>query len=242
MSVVVETQSASLIKRDDLSSFPYSSGVHAWTAVMLGASAFSEVMRTAWDTSIGSDTLNSWEILDAIRARPDDDPASIIEQNLCDFTHARKQLKELDETAHELCVPAWANSNTSSRHLEKRIFRSSHRVTQPTSAGSTEINTGALFQRILETDDIPFLYSRITRYRLMERSPPVGSSRLGASLLDANGAQVSTEQVNLGGMVVMSISITIQRTDYHQGCRLLPLTAFGSLPAHNVSPIHNGRS
>ena len=213
MSVVVETQSTDLAKRDDLGSFPYSSGVHAWTAVMLGASAFSGVMRTAWDTSIGSDTLNSWEILDAIRARADDDPASIIEQNLCDFTHARQGLKELDETAHELCVPVWANSNTSSRQLEKRVFRSSHRVTQPTSAGSTEINTGALFQRILETDDIPFLYSRITRYRLMERLPPVGSSRLGAPLLDANGAQVFTEQVNLEGIFVTRITFTIQTTN-----------------------------
>lgn len=56
---VVKSESADLVKRDDLGSFPYSAGVHAWTAVMLGASAFSEVMRLAWDTSIGSDTLNS---------------------------------------------------------------------------------------------------------------------------------------------------------------------------------------
>jgi len=199
MSVVVKAQSTALAKRDDLGSFPYASGVHAWTAVMLGASSFSGVMRHAWDTSIGSDTLNSWEILDVISSRPDDDPVSVIEESLCDFRHARQDLKELEETTQELCVPMWNRTNTTSHGLEKRIFRANHRVTQPTSTGSTEINTGALFQRILETDDIPFLYSRITRYSLLERAPPVGN-QLGAPLRDANGGQVFTEQVNLEGM------------------------------------------
>ena len=134
----------------------------------------------------------------------------IIEQNLCDFKHARHDLKEVAETTQEFCVPLWNRSDASHRGLEKRIFRTNHRATQPTSAGSTEINTGALFQRILETDDIPFLYSRITRYRHLERLPPVGN-RPGAPLLDANNQPVQTEQVNLEGTYVMRMFIIMQR-------------------------------
>jgi hypothetical protein len=212
MSVVVGTQSTDLAKRDDLGSFPHSSGVNGWTAVMLGASAFSEVMRHAWDTSIGSGTLNSWEIRNAISTRPDDDPASIIGDSLCDFKHARQDLKELEGATQELCVPAWNRLNASSSGLVKRIFRANHRITQPTSVGSTEINTGALFQRILETDDVPFLYSRITRYSLLERLPPVGSQRNGSPLRDVNGQQVYTEQVNLEGMYLIIINITTQNS------------------------------
>jgi hypothetical protein len=166
---------------------------------MMGLSAFSEVMRSAWDHSIGSDTLNSWEIRDAISARPDDDPISIIEQNLCDLRHARDILKEADETAEEVCVPVWNGSQTSSPDLRKRVFNANLRTHETTSNGSPRINTGALLNRILTTEDVPFLYSRITRYSNFQRAAPVGNQRIGTILRDENGQQLRTEQVNLEG-------------------------------------------
>lgn len=211
MSVVIETQSIDLAKRDDLGSFPYSSRVHAWTAVMLGVSAFSEVMRLTWDVSIGSDTLNSWEIRDIISAHPDDDPASVIGERLCDFKHARQDLKVLKETTQEFCVPSWNRSDTSPQSLAKRVFRADHRTTQPTSAGSTEINTGALLQRILDTDDVPFLYSRITRYSHLERLPPVGTQTIGTPRRGANGRQIMTEQANLEGTYLVGTAAILPK-------------------------------
>jgi len=210
---VVETQSVKLAKRDDLGSFPYSAGTNAWIAVMLGRKLYSEVMRHAWDTSIGSDTLNSWEIREVIAARPDDDPVSVIDQSLCDFTHARQDLKELDESAQELCVPAWNGSDTSSPDLEKRVFRSNHGTTQPTSGSSTQIDTGALLQRILDTDDVPFLYSRVTRYDQFERWAPVGQDRVGRPMRDVNGAWVTTEQTNLEGKCRFESMAEVSWTD-----------------------------
>lgn len=196
---VIGTQSIDLSKRDSLGSFPNSDGIHAWTAAIMGISAAATVMRHAWDASIGSDTLNSWEIFNIIASRPDEDPASVIGQSLCDFTHARQDLKELDESATEMCVPAWNSNHTSSNGLEKRIFRANLRTHDATSPGSTRINTGALLDRILETDDVPFLYSRIIRYEYLEREPPRNDERIGQLIRGPNGRSIRTEQANLEG-------------------------------------------
>lgn len=204
---VVGTQNIGLAKRDSLGSFPNSDGVHAWTAAIMGVSAAATVIRRAWDASIGSDTLNSWEIFKLIASRPDEDPASVIGQSLCDFTHARHDFKELDETATEMCVPAWSSNHTSSNDLEKRVFRADLRTTQPTSStGGSRINTGALLHRILETDDVPFLYSRVARYRHRERLAPVGNQRVGSFMVDENGEPIVTEQVNLEGICLAETS------------------------------------
>jgi hypothetical protein len=130
---------------------------------MTGLSAFSKTMRMAWDQSVGDANLYSHEIKAIIDSRPEDDPLFVIEGSLCDFKNTREGLRQSKETAAELCEVRWNSSEPESSHLEKRIFNEDLGTTEPTSGGNTQINTGALISRILDTVDVPFLYSRIIR-------------------------------------------------------------------------------
>lgn len=156
--------STSIEKRDILDSFPEYEGVLAWTHIMVGLSSFSTSMAWAWERSIGSKSLSYLEIRRLIEASAGDDPADVIEGFLCDMDDAPENLAEAEQVSVQLCEVAWNVSEPSAHDLEKRIFQSNLGMTVPKTTGSTRINTGALISRILDTSDVPFLYSRVIRY------------------------------------------------------------------------------
>lgn len=112
----------------------------------------------------------------------------MIEGSLCDFKGARERLKQSKETAAELCELPWNSSEPETSHNEKRIFNEDLGTTEPTTGSNTQINTGALITRILDTVNVPFLYSRIIRLR---------NSRV--MTVNAQAEQEGQEEVDLEG-------------------------------------------
>lgn len=149
--------------RDDLSDFPAQDGVQAWTAVMLGRSSFSSTMRWAWDNSIGVHGIPSWQLALDIRDRPEEDPASVIGQMVCNFDSAREDLERSKNISAKVCELAWNHTEVEAPELKNHVFHDNLDTTEPTSEGSSRINTGALLERIMETQDVPFLYSCVIR-------------------------------------------------------------------------------
>jgi hypothetical protein len=160
----IDARAADTIEvRDDLSDFPAQDGVQAWTAVMLGRSAFSSTMRWAWDNSIGVHGIPSWQLALEIRDRPEEDPASVIGQMICNFDSAREDLERSKNISANVCELAWNYTEVDAPDFKNRVFHDNLDTTEPTSEGSSRINTGALLERIMETQDVPFLYSRVIR-------------------------------------------------------------------------------
>lgn len=157
--------------RDDLSDFPAQDGMLAWTAVMLGRSAFSSTMRWAWDNSIGVHSIPPWQLALEIRNRPEDDPASIIEQSICNIESAKAEVEQFNDVSTEVCELAWNHTELDAPDIDNRVFHDKLDATEAKSQGSTRINTGALLERIMETQDVPFLYSRVIRYNNPHANP-----------------------------------------------------------------------
>jgi hypothetical protein len=130
---------------------------------MLGRSAFSSTMKWAWDNSIGVHGIPSWKIALEIRNRPEEDPVSVIGQMICSFDSAKTDLERSKNISAKVCAPAWNYTESDELDFKNRVFHDNLDTTEPTSEGSSRINTGALLERILETQDVPFLYSRVIR-------------------------------------------------------------------------------
>jgi len=193
----LESRSASTIEgRDSLSDFPEYDGVLAWTQVMLGLSDFSGKMRRAWDSSVGSANLKSSQIRTLIQDRPWEDPVDIIEQTICNFEGTLGVLHRAEETARRLCQVAWNSSEPEKPDLDKRIFYPDLGATQPTTGNNIRINTGALIRQILDTDDVPFLYSRVTGWTNNYPYDPATGQRLTL----ANKDLASRREANLEGV------------------------------------------
>jgi hypothetical protein len=194
-----EPPSASAIEgRDSLSNFPEYDGVRAWTQVMLGLSDFSGKMRRAWDTSVGGANLRSSQIKTLIQERPWEDPVNVIEQTLCNFEGALGIWHKAEETAAQLCQVAWNGSVPEKPDLDKRIFNDDLDATVPKTGNNQRINTGALIRRILDTNDVPFLYSRVTGWTNHYPYDPV----TGLRLTHENGELASRREANLEGVFV----------------------------------------
>lgn len=195
----IESRSASTIEgRDSLSNFPEYDGVRAWTQVMLGLSDFSGKMRRAWDTSVGRANLRSSQIKALIEERPWEDPVNIIEQTICDFEGALGIWHKAEETATSLCQFAWNSSEPNTPDLDKRIFRPDLDATEPKTGSNPRINTGALIRRITDTNDVPFLYSRVLGWTNHYPYDPATGLRLTL----ANGDLASRREANLEGMFI----------------------------------------
>jgi hypothetical protein len=128
---------------------------------MVGLSSFAPSMRWAWERSIGESSLSYLDIHRMIKNSHRDD---VIEGFLCDLDDARKNLAEAEQVSTELCEVAWNVSQPSDHDLENRIFQNNLGTTVPKTAGSTRINTGALLSRVLDTSDVPVIYSHVIRY------------------------------------------------------------------------------
>jgi hypothetical protein len=193
-----DSQPSTIERRGSLSNFPEYDGVRAWTQVMLGLSDFSGKMRRAWDTSVGGANLRSAQIKVLIQDRPWEDPVNVIEQTLCNFEGALGTWRKAEETATTLCQVAWNGSVPEKHNLDKRIFWPDLDATEPKTGSNPRINTGPLIRRILDTNDVPFLYSRVTGWTNHYPYDLVTGERLTLE----SGELASRREANLEGVYI----------------------------------------
>jgi hypothetical protein len=128
-----------------------------------GASWLSTQIRDVYDDHVARGKPDSGGMIDVIAYDDLQDPVSAAMDAWCTEADTL-QMIETQHISDSRCVLEW-NSTDTTKDLEKRRFQGNSVGRETVRSGyNARPNLGALLRRILDTEDLTFLYSRVLSY------------------------------------------------------------------------------
>jgi hypothetical protein len=155
------------------------SDIHFLVGAPNGASWLSTQIRDVYDDHVARGKPDSEGMIDAFAYDDLQDPVSVAMDAWCTEADTL-QMIETQHISDSRCVLEW-NSTDTVNDLEKRRFQGNSVGREAVRSGNNaRPNIGALLRRILDTEDLTFLYSRVLSYTNPE--DPTGEARAEANL------------------------------------------------------------